>query len=152
MMNRRNAVLVLGAGLLAACQSGGPKASTVTVNLRGSAGMNPGPDGGDRPLTVLILRLKSTGAFNSADYFAMQGDPGAALGADLLGSDRVTVAPGGAASKTISVEAEATHVGFVALLREPGSRSWRAAVSISPGSTVTLNASISGGGISVSRG
>ena len=69
--------------------------------------MNPGPGGGDRPVTVLIMRLKSTGAFNSADYFALQGDAAKALGADLIGIDQIAVGPGATASKTITVEPEA---------------------------------------------
>ena len=81
MIDRREFILALGAtGLLTACQSGPPKPSVITVNLAGGAGMNPGPGGGDRPVTVMILRLKSTGAFNSADYFALQGGAGSALG------------------------------------------------------------------------
>jgi len=95
MIDRRDFILALGAtGLLTACQSGPPKPSVITVNLAGDAGMNPGPGGGDRPVTVMILRLKSTGAFNSADYFALQGGAGAALGGDLIGSDTISVGPG----------------------------------------------------------
>ena len=77
MIDRREFIVALGAtGLLAACQSGPPKPSVITVNLTGGAGINPGPGGGDRPVTVLVMRLRSTGKFNSADYFALQGDAG----------------------------------------------------------------------------
>jgi type VI secretion system protein VasD len=149
MIHRRNFVLALGAtGLVGACQSGPPKPSTVTVNLAGQAGMNPGPGGGDRPVTVLIMRLRSTGKFNSADYFALQGDAGSALGGDLIGSDQVAVGPGATASKTITVEPEATALGFVALIREPGGRSWRTSKSVSPGSQITVNVRLGSGGIS----
>ena len=86
MINRREFVIALGAtGLLAACQEGPPQPSTVVLNFAGKPGMNLGPGGEERPVTVLIMRLKSTGAFNSADYFALQGDAAKALGADLLG-------------------------------------------------------------------
>ena len=68
MIDRRDFIIALGAtGLVTACQSGPPKPSTVTGKVSGQAGMNPGPDGGDRPVTVLVMRLKSTGKFNSAD-------------------------------------------------------------------------------------
>ncbi|TIX38219.1 MAG: type VI secretion system lipoprotein TssJ, partial [Mesorhizobium sp.] len=101
MIDRREFIVALGAtGLLAACQSGPPKPSAVTVNLTGAAGMNPGPGGGDRPVTVLVMRLRSTGKFNSADYFALQGDAGSALAGDLIGSDQISVGPGKTASKT----------------------------------------------------
>lgn len=149
MISRRNFVVALGAtGLLAACQEGPPKPSTVTLNFSGQAGMNPGPGGGDRPLTVLIMRLKSTGAFNTADYFALQGGASAALGADLLGSDQVSVGPGATASKTITVEPEATAIGLVALVRDPTGKTWRTTKSVSPGSTVTVSVKLGSGGIS----
>ena len=153
MMDRRGFILALGAtGLVSACQSGPPKPSAVTINLAGQAGMNPGPGGGDRPVTVLVMRLRSSGKFNSADYFALQGDAGTALGADLIGSDQIAVAPGKTASKTITVEPEATTLGFVALIRDPGGRTWRSTTSVSPGSRLTVNVALGSGGMRVARG
>jgi type VI secretion system protein VasD len=148
MIHRRDFMVLGAAGLLAACQSGPPKPSTVTINFTGQAGMNLGPGGGDRPVTVLILRLKSTGKFNSADYFALQGDASSALGGDLLGSDSVSIAPGGTATKTLTVEPEAAALGFVALIREPGGKTWRTTKSVSSGSQLTVNVRLGSGGIS----
>lgn len=149
MIDRREFIIALGAtGLVSACQSGPPKPSVVTVNVSGGAGMNPGPGGGDRPVTVLVMRLSSTGKFNSADYFALQGDAGSALGADLIGSDTISVGPGKTAAKTITVEPNATALGFVALIREPGGRNWRTTKSVSPGSKLTINVTLGSGGIS----
>jgi type VI secretion system protein VasD len=149
MIDRREFIVALGAtGLLTACQSGPPKPSVITINVTGGAGMNPGPGGGDRPVTVLVMRLRSTGKFNSADYFALQGDAGTALAGDLIGSDQIAVAPGKSASKTITVEPDATALGFVALIREPGGRNWRTTKSVSPGSKFTINVTLGSGGIS----
>ncbi|RUY33677.1 type VI secretion system lipoprotein TssJ [Mesorhizobium sp. M7A.F.Ca.US.001.04.1.1] len=149
MIDRREFVVALGAtGLLAACQSGPPKPSVITVNVNGGAGMNPGPGGGDRPVTILVMRLKSTGKFNSADYFALQGDAGTALAGDLIGSGQISVGPGKSASKTITVEPDAAALGFVALIREPGGRNWRTTKSVSSGSKFTINVTLGSGGIS----
>ncbi|MET3577137.1 type VI secretion system protein VasD [Mesorhizobium robiniae] len=149
MIDRREFVIALGAtGLLTACQSGPPKPSAITVNLTGAAGMNPGPGGGDRPVTVLVMRLRSTGKFNSADYFALQGDAGSALAGDLIGSDQMSVAPGKTVTKIITVEPDATALGFVALIREPGGRNWRTTKSVSPGSQFTVNVTLGSGGVS----
>ncbi|RUX25440.1 type VI secretion system lipoprotein TssJ [Mesorhizobium sp. M7A.F.Ca.US.011.01.1.1] len=149
MIDRRQFVVTLGAaGLLAACQSGPPKPSVITVNVSGGAGMNPGPGGGDRPVTVLVMRLRSTGKFNSADYFALQGDAGSALAGDLIGSDQLAVGPGKSASKTITVEPDAAALGFVALIREPTGRNWRTTKSVSSGSKFTINVTLGSGGIS----
>ena len=149
MIDRREFIVALGAtGLLTACQSGPPKPSVITINVTGGAGMNPGPGGGDRPVTVLVMRLRSTGKFNSADYFALQGDAGSALGGDLIGSDQIAVGPGKSASKTITVEPDATALGFVALIRDPTGRNWRTTKSVSSGSKFTINVSLGSGGIS----
>ncbi|MER8603642.1 type VI secretion system lipoprotein TssJ [Mesorhizobium sp. M0814] len=150
MIDRREFIVALGAtGLLTACQSAGPpKPSVITVKLTGAAGMNPGPGGGDRPVTVLVMRLRSTGKFNSADYFALQGDAGSPLAGDLIGSDQIAVGPGKTATKTITVEPDATALGFVALIREPGGRNWRTTKSVSPGSNFTINVTLGSGGIS----
>ena len=153
MIDRRSFILTLGAaGLLSACQSGPPKPSTVVVNLSGQPGMNPGASGGDRPVTVLLLRLKGAGTLNSADYFALQSSPSGALGGDLVGVDQVTVAPGGTASKTLNFEAEATTLGVVALVRDPTGRNWRSTMGIAPGTTVNVNATLGAGGLSLGRG
>lgn len=149
MLDRRDFVLALCAtGMVAACQSGPPKPSSVVLNFAGTKGMNPGPDGSDRPVTVMIYRLRSAGKFNSADYFALEGNAAGTLGADLLGQDQIAVAPGRTASKAITVEAEGTAIGLVALLRQPNGRSWRVTKSVAPGSKITVNVKLGAGGIS----
>ena len=148
MMHRRGFVFALVAtGVVSGCQST-PKPSSVTINLSGQPGMNPGPGGGERPVTVLVMRLRSTGKFNSADYFALQSNAAGTLAGDLIGSDTVAVAPGQTASKTLTVEPETAAIGLVALLRDPGGRSWRTTRSVSAGSKVTLNVQLGAGGIS----
>lgn len=149
-MNRREVLIALGAtGLVASCQSGPPKPSTITINVAGGPGMNAGPSGGDRPVTVMVYKLKSTAAFNSADYFTLQGNAAGTLGADLVGSDQIAVAPGKTASKTLTVEPEATALGFVALIREPNGKTWRGTKSVSSGSKFTVNVNLGKGGMSL---
>ena len=150
MLDRRGFLIAVGAsGLLAACQSGPPKPSSVTVVASGLPGMNPGPDGAERPVTLQIYRLRSLGAFNSADLFALQADPAAALGADLIGVDTLVVPPGGQASKTIGFEAEAAFLGAAALLRDPSGKTWRASKAIAKESTVTISAKVGPSGLSL---
>jgi len=66
----------------------------------------------------------------------------------VIGSDQIAVGPGKTASKTITVEPDATALGFVALIREPGGRNWRTTKSVSPGSQFTVNVTLGSGGIS----
>jgi len=147
MTTRRAFFLTAGAGFVAACGGGPPGPATVNVAVAGQPGMNPGPDGSDRPVTVSILRLRDVGAFNAADFFALQEDPAAVLGADLVGLDQIAISPGGSATKAISFEPEAGYVGVVAALREPGGRVWRAAAPVTPGSTVEANIALGPGGL-----
>ena len=77
----RRAFLIGGSAvLLVACAPSGP--GSVTIVAQGAAGMNPGPDGADRPLTLQVLQLRGAGAFDGADFFGLQ-NASAALGGDL---------------------------------------------------------------------
>jgi type VI secretion system protein VasD len=152
MIDRRTLIVLTGAaGAVAAC-GGPPGPAAVTLAFSGRPGMNPGPDGADRPVTVQILRLRDAGAFATTDMFALTSDPAAALAADLVGADQVALAPGGSASKTISVEPEATAVGLVAMLREPGGKVWRKSFPVTPGSSVTGAVTLGPGGLALALG
>ena len=148
-MQRRGFLIAGLAGLLAAC--GGkkpPGPAVVKVDVQGQPGMNPVDDGSDRAVTLLLLRLKDAAAFNTAELFALQTDPAATLGADLIGMDRLVVpAPApSAVSKTVTFEPEATQLGIVALLRDP-QRVWRVATPVAPGMTATATVTLGTGGI-----
>jgi type VI secretion system protein VasD len=106
--------------------------------------------GSDRPVTLSILRLKGAGTFNSADYFALQEDAAGALGTDLVGMDQLAIAPGGTASKTVTVEPEATTLGLMASLIDPAGKTWRTTVPVKPGSQVALNVTLGPSGLAVS--
>lgn len=148
-MHRRAFLAAAAAsGLLAAC--GGkkpPGAAVIAVAVTGSPGMNPGPDGADRPVTLSLLRLKDAGAFNSADMFALLEDPATALAADLIGMDQLPIAPGGKAAKTLTFEPEATQLGLLASLRDPAGKVWRLATPVAPGMVATANVTLGPNGI-----
>jgi type VI secretion system protein VasD len=153
MLDRRRFVLLSGAGLLAAC--GGepppPPPGPATVNLRvsGEPGMNPGPDGSDRPVTVQVMRLRDLGAFNTADFFALQEDPSGALAADLAAMEQLAVPPGGAAATTLSVTPDAPFLALVALFRDPSGKVFRTAAPITPDANVTADVTLGPGGMAM---
>jgi type VI secretion system protein VasD len=154
MLERRGFLVLAGAGLLAAC--GGPEAppgpAVVNVAVQGGPGMNPGPDGADRPVTLTVLRLRDLGAFNTADLFALQNDPAAALGGDLVGLEQLAVAPGGSAGSTVTLGPDAPYLGFIALLREPAGKVWRTATPVAQGTTPTANVNLGPGGMALTLG
>lgn len=151
MLDRRGFLCLTGAGLLAAC--GGepppPPPTVVELTVTGGPGMNAGPDGADRPVTVTVLRLRDPGAFEAADLFALQADPASALGADLVGMEQLAIAPGASAGTSLTLPPEVTHIGIFAMLREPTGRVWRSTVPVAPNATTTATVALGAGGIAL---
>jgi type VI secretion system protein VasD len=146
MIDRR-ALMITGLGLgLVACMPKGPGAATVTAT--GAAGMNPGPDGADRPLTVTVIQMRGTGAFDGADFFALQ-NPSGALGGDFISADQIALAPGGSATKTIGLDAATVALGFVAGFRDPAGKMFRAKTAVSPTDTVSFAVEVGPSGLTV---
>jgi type VI secretion system protein VasD len=148
MMERREFLVGLTAlGALAAC--GGPGAATVTVMA--TAGMNAGPDGADRPVSVQIIQMRGTGAFDSADYFGLQ-NPSGALGADFVKSDTIAVGPGKSASKTIGLDPSTTAIGVVAGFLNPSGKNFRAKTVVSATSNVAFKVELTAKGLTLAPG
>jgi type VI secretion system protein VasD len=141
----RRAFLIGGSTLLlVACAPAGP--GSVTLVAQGTAGMNPGPDGADRPLTLQVLQLRGSGAFDGADFFGLQ-NASATLGGDLVKADTITLAPGGKATKTVALEATTSMIAVVAGFRDPAGKQFRAKSSVSPTDAVTFALDVTASGI-----
>jgi type VI secretion system protein VasD len=141
----RRSILIGGSALLLfACAPAGPGA--VTIVAQGAAGMNPGPDGADRPLTLQVLQLRGSGAFDGADFFGLQ-NASATLGGDLVKADTITLAPGGKATKTVALEATTSMIAVVAGFRDPAGKQFRAKSSVSPTDSVTFALDVTASGI-----
>jgi len=147
-INRRNFVVFSGVAFtLGACL--GPKGpGVVTISADGVKGMNPGPDGSDRPLTLTIVQLKSSAAFDGADFFALQ-DPSGALGGDLLKADQIVLTPGAAANKAVGLEAGTAFVGVIAGFRSPAGKIFRAKVTAPAKGNAGVAITVGSGGISL---
>lgn len=151
-IERRGALLAIGlSGLLALAGCGGEKPPTVlTVTAQGQAGMNRGTDGADRPVTVHLLQLSGTGAFDAADYLALQ-NPAAALGADLVRADQIVLAPGATVTKPITVQTGATTLGVTAGFRDPTGRAVRQKIAI-PAASAPVTVTVGAGGVTLGGG
>ena len=148
MIITRRTLIISGASAagLAAC---GESAGAVTVSASMAAGANPGPDGADRPLTLTLLELSATDAFDGADVLSLQ-NPETALGATLLRSDQLVLAPGGSGTLDIPVVAGATVLGIVAGFRDASGKTFRATTALPASGTVSVNIMVSSSGLSVS--
>lgn len=147
MMVRREFLIgLVGFGALVSCGPAGP--GSVTIVAQGVAGMNSGPDGSDRPLTLQIVQMRGPGAFDGTDFFALQ-KPAATLGGDFIKADAITLAPGGKVSKTIGLDAGTMMIGVVAGFRDPAGKVFRAKSAVSATDTVTFQLNVTASGISL---
>lgn len=145
-IDRRGMLAGTGAALLLAGCNPGPGA--LTVSAQGAPGMNPGPDGSDRPLTLTILQLRGAAAFDGADFYALQV-PQTALGGDLVKADQVVLSPGGTASKVIGLESGTAVIGVVAGYRDPGGKAFRAKTGAPAKGNAGIIVQVGPGGVSV---
>lgn len=145
--DRRTFLITGAAGLgLAGCM--GPTTANMAVSVQGRAGMNPGPDGKDRPVTVSILQMTGSSAFDAADYVSLQS-PSAALGAELLKADQIVISGVSPVSRVIPVQAGASVIGVVGGFRTPSGKVVRRKIA-APAKDAGLVVSVGPGGISVS--
>lgn len=137
----------LGAGAFLTGCMGEAAPAVLSVRAQGQAGMNPGPGGADRPVTITVLQLASSAAFDAADYFALQ-NPSTALGSDLIRSDQLVLAPGGSATKAITIQPGAAVIGVVGGFRTPAGRTVRSKIA-APGASSGLLINVGSGGLSL---
>ena len=93
-----------------------------------------------------VLQLRGAGAFDGADFFALQS-PATALGADLVKADTIALAPGGKATKTVTLDPTTALIAIVAGFRDPAGKQFRAKSSVSPTDAVTFALDVTASGI-----
>lgn len=142
----RRILLCGAAGLTLAGCLGTEAPPSLTVSAAGVSGMNPGPDGTDRPLTLSVVQMSATAAFSAADIFALQ-DPEAALGGEFIGVDQISLVPGQTATATIPIKPGATAIGLIAGFRDPSGKVFRQLVPV-PTQPVPLTVNVGPAGIS----
>lgn len=117
-----------------------PDPSPVTMQLSASTDANP--DRNDRPSPVLIrvYELRSVGAFETADFFAMLEQDQAVLGAELVNRWEFQLDPGESTTLDASFQASSGFVGVFAAYRDIERAQWRAIAPIRSGRDNELSA------------
>jgi type VI secretion system protein VasD len=132
-MNRRQFGIALGAvacgPLLGACAGDPPPPpppTVVGIELGATPDVNPDGTGIAKPLRVRVLRLASTQAMAQADFFALDADPAAALGKELVGFDDFVLGPGATTTYEREVEPEARQIAVMGAYFLIDRTQWRA--------------------------
>lgn len=113
--------------LVGGCSGAPPVKEQLVLELQVIADAQINPDDMNRaaPIEVRVYELKSSAAFESADFYALQNDAKNTLSGDVLAVDEFILRPG--ASRVIRRRAngEATAIGVIAAYRDLGKSVWR---------------------------
>ncbi|MGK0373288.1 MAG: type VI secretion system protein VasD [Glaciecola sp.] len=120
--------------------------STITkadLTIEAAQNVNPDIDGRPSPVLLRFFELKSTAAFNNADFFNLYDQGVGELGADYVGHFDVEMKPG--ESKEILKEflPDTRYLGVMAAYRDINNAVWRRIIDIEVDSNsdllITLN-------------
>jgi type VI secretion system protein VasD len=111
-----------------------PKMASVAGSVVAAADLNPSVTQRPSPLVLRIYELKSDAAFNQTDFMALFQSEQAALGADLVAMEELTLLPG--ESRPIEarpLHAETRFIGVFAAYRNLERARWRAVAPVQAG-------------------
>lgn len=129
--------------LLAGCaRDKAPDPSPVALELSASTDANP--DRNDRPSPVLVrvYELRSQGAFETADFFAMLEQDQAVLGSEMVNSWEFQLDPGESTTLDATFQASSGFIGVFAAYRDIERAQWRAITSVQPGRDNELSVNV----------
>lgn len=123
-------LLLTAALALAACSP--PVVGPVKIGglLAADPALNPDVGGRPSPVAVKVFQLKEAGSFEAADFFSLWRNSAATLGADLVSTTDLAVAPGEKRRFAEEIQPSTRFVGVVAAFREIERSGWRAVVVV----------------------
>lgn len=142
----------LAALLAAGCASPPPKpvVTPVAMTLAAGADVNPDARGRASPLTVRVYAMKTSGAFESADFFTLFDKDQATLGPELIQREEFLLRPGESRKLEMVLPAEAKALGVMAAYRDLDRARWREVRVVEPGKALTLNVALGARRIEIS--
>jgi type VI secretion system protein VasD len=150
---RRNfGALVLTVPFFLISCSSPPKPVITNLTATVSASQNSNPDSRNRPspVVVRVYELRSTAAFNQADFFSLHDKERETLANDLVARDEFTLRPGESVPLNREIKGETKHVAVIAVFRELERSVWRASAPIAVGSNNRTTISVDGRNVTVS--
>jgi type VI secretion system protein VasD len=102
-----------------------PVVSTLQITVEAAADVNPDARRRASPVTVRVYALKTSNAFDSADFFALFEKDQATLGADMVSKEEMLLRPGESKVLSMKLGPEAKAIGYFAAYRDLEKTSWR---------------------------
>jgi type VI secretion system protein VasD len=126
-----------------------PPPTAVKVNVAVLAAANPDSKGRPSPILVRVYELKSTAAFDSADFFTLYGKDQATLGADLNAKSEFLLRPGESKGFEQNVQQGTKFIAVVAAYRDIEHSRWRATAPVPPNKTTPLAVKVGAADVSI---
>ena len=118
--------------LLAACAGPPPppKPTVVAATLQASANVNPDARKRASPVVVRLYELKSSAAFDAADFLSLYERDQATLAAEMGSREEFTLRPGDSTRWEKTVAADVRFIGVIAAFRDIERARWKALVPV----------------------
>ena len=117
-----------------------PITPAVTVTLGAGADANPEARGRASPRTVRVYTLKTSGAFESADFFSLFEKDQATLGAEMAQREELLLRPGDSKKLEMTLPADIKAIGVMGAYRDLDRARWREVKVVEPGKPLVLTA------------
>lgn len=134
-----------------------PKEAQVTpetkikVNISVIDSVNPDINGRPSPVVVRLYELKNIGKFEEADFYKLFENHEAALGPDLLTSEKFHFRPGDTKSLGHTVTPDTKYIAVTAAFRDFNKAVWRDSIAIEPAKTSELFVTLDNLNVSITK-
>ncbi|MCG5499367.1 type VI secretion system lipoprotein TssJ [Ectothiorhodospira lacustris] len=108
--------------VLLLCGCAGPQ---VRLDLHATPLINPSEEGQALPVVVRVYQLKDPRGFQESPFEDLWKQDLESLGADALGRQELVMQPGSSRELALKRLPGATHLGILAIFRDPASPAWR---------------------------
>lgn len=123
-------------GALTACET--PKVSEVVYRINATAQLNPDSSGRPSPVVLRLYELKSSGTFESAEFFALYSNEAKTLGPALISRKEIQIGPSETRDFIEKLQPGTRVIGVVAAFRNLSSNKWRAIIQVQEGKSVPV--------------
>ena len=121
-----------------------PKPTTLKATLQVAANSNPDASRRASPLVLRVYELKSSAAFDSADFLSIYDRDQATLGAEVAGREEFVLRPGDNRLWEKPTGNDVRFVGVLAAFRDIERARWKALVPVKPNATNVITIKVDG--------
>lgn len=121
------------------------------IVVQASDNVNPDINGRPSPILIRIYQLKSSVAFNNADFFALYDRDVAELGADFVARDDLDLKPGDIKALERTFTDDTKYLGIIAAYRNIDNAVWKKTIAIEPDSNSEMVIMVNDNGIQITN-